>query len=221
MTEASGITEITKAIGDVGIMIVISAVVIYAIIRGLKLLFGWLEDRTGQKKHDEALEVRNIVNSAIQDDIYAYLESHEVHRVQVIEFSNSVTSVTYLPFKYASCTYEAFDIDQQGRSYNIDKLNTSLFTPFLRILYTVPYIELDEDNPDIKQYGGTAYDLLRRCKEHRGIYVMIKSNNNKSVGYVSAYKDEEFTPDDIADLEAMAIRLSAQLCVLDNSKESR
>lgn len=220
--DAIGLSEIVKTIGDVGIMLVISAIVIYALIKGINVFFDWLGNRVGKHTHDELLEVRTRVDAVIQDDIYNYLEHHDTHRVQVIEFSNSVSSVTYLPFKYASCTYEAFDIDRDGRAYNIDKVATSLFTPFLRQLYNSAFVELDEDRMDIKTYGGTAYDILRRCKEHKGIYVMIKSNNNKSVGFVSAYKDSDFTEADIADLEAMAIRLSAQLCVLDNSKkESR
>ena len=215
-----GLSEIVKTVGDVGIMVVISAVVIYALIKGINVFFDWIGAKTGKYKHDELLEIRNRVDAVIQDDIHSYLETHDTHRVQVIEFSNSVSSVTYLPFKYANCTYEAFDIDRDGKAYNIDKIATSLFTPFLRQLYNSAYVELNDTDVDIKTYGGAVYDILRRCKEHRCIYVMIKSNSHKSVGYVCAYKDSEFTEKDIMDLEAMAIRLSAQLCVLDN-KESK
>lgn len=218
--ETLGLSEIVKTVGDVGIMVVISAVVIYALVKGINMFFEWIGTKVGKHTHDELLEVRNRVDAIIQEDIHNYLENHDTHRVQVIEFSNSVSSVTYLPFKYASCTYEAFDIDRDGRAYNIDKITTSLFTPFLIQLYNSGYVELDDSNMDIKTYGGTAYDILRRCKEHHGIYVMIKSNSHKSVGFVCAYKDSDFIEDDIKDLEAMAIRLSAQLCVLDN-KESR
>lgn len=217
--DAFGLPEIVKSVGDLGIMIVISAIVVYALVKGINLFFDWLGTKVGKRKHDELLEIRNRVDSIIQDDIHNYLEHHDIHRVQVIEFSNSVSSVTYLPFKYANCTYEAFDIDRDGKAYNIDKIATSLFTPFLRHLYNYAYVELDDSKMDIKTYGGTAYDILRRCKEHKGIYVMIKSNSHKSVGFVSAYKDSDFTDGDIRDLEAMAIRLSAQLCVLDNSKK--
>lgn len=215
-----GFSDVVKTIGDVGIMMVISAVVVYALIRGLKILFSWIEKKTDIRKHDDLMQTRTNVDYVIQDDIDFYLDNHDVHRVQVVEFSNSVASVAYLPFKYASCTYESCDIEQEGRAYAIDKVATSLFTPFLRHLYTQPHIELYDNNMEhVKTYGGAAYDLLRRCKEHHGMFVMMKSNNHKSVGFVAIYKDGDFTEEDISDLETMAIRISGQLCVVDHNNK--
>ena len=118
------IPEMSKAITEFGIMIVICAIFLYTAVRLINVFMKSLDSRIINKKHDELIDIRMSVNQKVQSLIDDYLESHDSDRVHVIEFTNSVMSVAYLPFKYMSCTYEVYRIGKAATANKIDHIST-------------------------------------------------------------------------------------------------
>lgn len=207
--------EILNFIADFGIMVLISGIFLYVIIRLINLLFKYLDNKVRNKKHDKLLDVRKTVNEKVQYLIEQFLETHQGDRIHVVEFSNSVMSVAYLPFKYMNCTYEVYAMGKATTSGVIDRLSTSLFTSFFSQMYKDEYIILDEQNPDHK-LGGAVYDLMHKGGERRALCAVIKTAKGKSLGYVAFKKDDEFSQHEVSDILVLADKLAALLGIMDN-----
>ena len=207
-------TEISKTISEFGIMIVICSIFLYTAVRLINLFIKNLETRLKDKKHDELIDIRMSVNRKVQSLIDQFLEEHDSERIHVVEFSNSVMSVAYLPFKYMSCTYEVYRIGKSPTASKIDHISTSLFTAFFGKLYDADYLVLDSHNPD-HTLGGAIYDIIDASGESKGLYVILRTSKGKALGYVAVRKDENFSSEDIEDVQVLASKLSALLGVAD------
>lgn len=205
--------EIVKAIGEYGLSLILSAIVIYVILKLIKIQFDKLQAANKRKEHDNALALRSEIDEKVYEVLNHFIEEHKGIRLQVIEFTNTVTSVAYLPFKYMSCTYEVVSYGNRPEARCIDKLSTSLFTPFLSQLSKQEYIMLDYDSAE--HMSGVVHDLFKEIGGDHMISVMMKSDNDKCIGYVSFYKDKPIQVDDISDLVVIGAKLSTLLGVLD------
>lgn len=208
------ITTVIKAISEFGILIIIAAIFLYVIIRVINIFLKSLESKVMGSKHDKALDVRTRVNEKVNYLIEDFLEESGGDRIQVVEFSNSVTSVAYLPFKYMNCTYEVYSMDKTATARNIDKLTTSLFTTFLTHLYRETFCIVDTTKPD-RSLGGSIYDLLSATGESRSLCAILKTASGKCIGFVMLRRDSEFTEGDIHDIQVLADKLSALLGIMD------
>lgn len=206
--------EISKAVSEFGIMIVICSIFLYTAVRLINLFIKNLDTRLRDKKHDELIDIRMSVNQKVQSLIDQFLEDHDSDRIHVVEFSNSVVSVAYLPFKYMSCTYEVYRIGKSSTASKIDHLSTSLFTAFFEKLYDADYLMLDVNNKD-KSLGGSIYDIVSASGESRGLYAILRTSKGKALGYVAVRKDSDFSQDDIEDIQILSSKLSALLGVVD------
>lgn len=207
------ILEATKAIGDYGLSFILSAIVIYVIIKLLKIQFDKLQSANKRKEHDNALALRSDIDEKVYEILNNFIEEHKGLRLQVIEFTNTVTSVAYLPFKYMSCTYEVVSYGNKPEARCIDKLSTSLFTPFLSLLGKKDYVILDQDSAE--QLSGVVHDLFKQVGGDHMISVMMKSDKDKCIGFVSFFKDKPVNKQDTADLISVGSKLSTLLSVLD------
>lgn len=207
------IFEIIKAIMEYGVTIVLSAIVIYVVIRVIKLKFDSYEIYSQKRDHDKALALRTEIDEQVYDLLNSFLSKHDGTRIQVIEFTNTVTSVAYLPFRYMSCTYEVISYGHRPKANFIDKLSTSLFSPFLSQLGKTPWLELDAESA--MKLSGTVYDLFHQIDCKHMISVMLKSDKNKCIGHVSLFKETDVTVDDTHDLVTLGDELSVLLGVLD------
>lgn len=205
---------LSKLITEFGIMVVICSIFLYTAVRVINIFLKNLDNRLRDKKHDELIDIRMSVNQKVQSLIDQFLEEHEGDRIHVIEFSNSVLSVAYLPFKYMSCTYEVYRIGKSPTASRIDHLSTSLFTSFFEKLYDLDYLILDVNNKD-KSLGGSIYDIVSASGEAKGLYAILRTSKGKALGYVALRKDEDFSNDDIEDIQVLASKLSALLGVAD------
>lgn len=205
---------LSKLITEFGIMVVICSIFLYTAVRVINIFLKNLDNRLRDKKHDELIDIRMSVNQKVQSLIDQFLEEHEGDRIHVIEFSNSVLSVAYLPFKYMSCTYEVYRIGKSPTASKIDHLSTSLFTSFFEKLYDSDYLILDVNNKD-KSLGGSIYDIVNASGEDKGLYAILRTSKGKALGYVALRKDEDFSNDDIEDIQVLASKLSALLGVAD------
>lgn len=207
------ILEVVKAITEYGITVVLSAIVIYTVCRLIKMQFDKLADNNSKKAHDKALELRSEIDEQVYLLIDEFMNRHEGTRIQVIEFTNTVISVAYLPFRYMSCTYEVVGYGHRPKANYIDKLSTSLFSPFLIRLGQSTHLEVTEESS--KQYSGALQDLFDQIHCKRMISVMLKSSKGKCIGCVCLYKETNSTPSDAPDLITLGHELSALLGVLD------
>lgn len=205
---------LSKLIAEFGIMIVICSIFLYTAARIINILLKNLDNRLRDKKHDELIDIRMSVNQKVQSLIDQFLEEHNGDRIHVIEFSNSVVSVAYLPFKYMSCTYEVYRIGKSPTASKIDHLSTSLFTSFFEKLYDLDYLILDVNNKD-NSLGGSIYDIVNASGESKGLYAILRTSKGKALGYVAVRKDEDFSDDDIQDIQVLASKLCALLGVVD------
>ncbi len=209
------ITSIVQAIADFGVLIIIAAVFLYASIRLLNIFFKFLEKKFGSKKHDKLLDIRGEVSNEIQLLLDQFLEAHGGDRVQVIEFSNSVTSVAFLPFKYMTCTYEVYKLGKAPTGHMIDHISTSLFTTFFMSMQGHTYRIFDTHDKSVPM-GGAKYDLVQSQGASQSLCVMLHTPKGKSIGYITMKRDEtEFTEKDIEGIQILAEQVSALLSVAD------
>jgi len=204
------IQTFAKFIGDYGVMIVICIIVLYALFKLVGIGFKWLENKLSTKKHDQLLDIRAEINKQIQRLITNELRESDATRIHVIEFSNSVMSVAYLPFKYMTCTYEVYKLGASATGHRIDKLSTSLFTAFFAELNDHDYCIFNIDDPNTTM-GGAMCDLMKSQNEHQALCVAMKTPRGKHIGYIEMIKDDEFDKHDIAEMQQLGQQISALL----------
>lgn len=201
-------------ISQYGVPLVISALVLYVAMRFINLQFDKAAMSIKNKQHDKLLQIRQEVDQQVYELINDFLSDHRGSRVQVIEFSNSVTSVAYLPFRFMSCTYEVTSYGTRPEAKTIDKLSTSLFTPFLSEMSKKGTIVLDEEKAE--ELSGSVHDLYERLGSPLQVCAILRSEKNKSIGYVSLCVDEPNNVDnDLRDIKILASQISALLGVVD------
>lgn len=171
-----------KLITDYGVLVVIAAIVLYGITKLLNLLIKALESKLALRKHDRLAEIRTDVSREIQSLIDEFIAEHDGLRVQVVEFSNSVISVAYLPFKYMSCTYEVCGLSMKSVGKEVDKISTFLFTPFFEYLYMHNTAVVNCSDRS-KLLGSAIYDLLEQYDIKYSICSLL-THRGKGVGFV-------------------------------------
>ena len=151
--------RILKLIGDYGVMIIISGIFLYAAIKLINLAIEWAKKKLVKQDHEDNINTRVDVGTQIYKLIAHELRELELERIQVIEFSNSVVSVAYLPFRYMTCTYEVYDMDRRPTGYQLDRISTSLFSPFFTELHENP-IYLVEVSEDLEPSAQSLFSLM-------------------------------------------------------------
>lgn len=205
--------EVMKAIREYSLSLVLSAIVIYTVIKVIKIQLDKFQTVNSRKNHDKALELRDEIGEKVYAILNTFIQDHHGIRLQVIEFTNTVTSVAYLPFKYMSCTYEVVSYGNRPEARAIDKLSTSLFSPFLSKLGKEKYMVLDPQSAD--ELSGVVHDLYEQIGGEHMISVMLKSEKDKCIGYVAFYKDKPVEEKDIDDLLLVGSTISGLLGVMD------
>lgn len=208
------IESVMQFIADFGIMVVISGIFLYVIIRLINLLFKHIDIKLGSKNHDKLLSMRSDISNQIQLLLDEFLEQHDGDRIQVIEFSNSVVSVAYLPFKYMTCTYEVYRLGKSAAGHKIDHISTSLFTTFFLSMQNVAYRIFDISDKTVSM-GGAMYDIMKEQEASKSLCTMMYTPKGKSIGYVTMKKETDFTPEDIEDIQSLADQISILLSVAD------
>ena len=209
------ISTITKLVAEYGVLILITAIFLYVCLRLINIFFKFLEKRVGEKKHDKLLDERSRISCEIQLLIEQFLEAHGGDRVQVIEFSNSVTSVAFLPFKYMTCTYECYALGKSPTGHMIDHISTSLFTTFFQSMQDVSYRIFDTHDKSVPM-GAAKYELVQSQGASQSLCVMLHTPKGKSIGYITMKRDEtEFTKKDVVGIQILAEQVSALLSVAD------
>ena len=208
------IESIAKYIADFGIMLIVCAIFLYIIIRLVNLLFKHLENKLGSKNHDKLLSMRSDISTQIQTLLDEFLEQHDGDRIQVIEFSNSVVSVAYLPFRYMTCTYEVYRLGKAASGHTIDHISTSLFTTFFLSMQDVDYRIFDIDDKTVPM-GGAMYDMMKEQDASKSLCTMLHTPKGKSIGYITMKKETDFTNADIDGIQSLADQISILLSVAD------
>lgn len=208
------IESLAQYIADFGIMLVVCAIFLYIIVRLVNLLFKHIETKLGFKNHDKLLSMRNDISTQIQTLLDEFLEQHYGDRIQVIEFSNSVVSVAYLPFKYMTCTYEVYRLGKAASGHRIDHISTSLFTTFFLSMQDVDYRIFDIDDKTVPM-GGAMYDIMKEQGASKSLCTMLHTPKGKSIGYITMKKETDFTNEDIDGIQSLADQISILLSVAD------
>lgn len=216
MTPENIVTMIEKH----GLPLIVAGIFLYFIIRLLDWLMALLKALVNNWKnnktlsHDEALDIREKVGVEINDLLQSLTSDTNSNRVQVIEFSNSVQSVAFLPFRYMTCTYEVYKLGMSGIGHRIDHISTSLFSDFFQSLERTPTCsyQLTDKAHGI---GGAMYDIMGEDGSDRALCSRIVSDKGKFIGYVVCMKNEPFTKDQADKLEVAANQISCLLGVLD------
>ena len=216
----SEVGTIVKLIADWGIMIVICAIFLYAAIKFINIGINALQDKLNQRKerrsHESRMSLREGVDEQITELLNEYFRIIGGNRIQIMEFSNSVTSVAYLPFKYMTCTYEAVGINIPSTATNISKLPTSLYAKFFKYLYDNLHCIVDLDDPNAVEFSGAFYSLMRDNGDKCSLCAIIKDSRGKALGYVSLQDSTNtFTDEDIVRMDELAMKLSPLLGIAE------
>lgn len=214
MAAETGIPKIIQLLTDYGISLVIVGVFLYFIIRLLNIGIDCIARKVKETSHDEALNIRDQVGIEINDILSKLLEDCDSDRVQVIEFSNSVMSVAFLPFRYMTCTYEVYKFGKAGLGHRIDHISTSLFAKFFQSMEhsEVCAYSIDHKEPAM---GGAMYDIMKEDGNHRALCCKLISDTGKFIGYLSMMKDDPFTSEESDAIQDVACKVSSLLGVLD------
>ena len=207
-----GISNILKLIGDYGVTIIICGIFLYAVIQLLGIGIKWLKSRTARTNHDELLDTRIDAGQRIHKLIGHTLEEFKAERIQVMEFSNSVMSVAYLPFRYMTCTYEVYDLDRTATGYKLDRISTSLFSPFFQNLQTHSIYQFNSHH--VSDPCETTLCSMMDADE----YVMcmaLTTVRGKMIGYVQATLKIKFTTSEITNFQMMGSRIAELLGAQD------
>lgn len=219
----SVVESIVKLIADNGIMIVICAIFLYAAFKLINIGVAFLQDKLNadkaKKSHEDRMTLRENVDGQITELLTEYFRVIGGNRIQIMEFSNSVTSVAYLPFKYMTCTYEVTALDIPSTATNISKLPTSLYTKFLKHLYDNLHCIVDLNDPEAVEYSGAFYSLMKENGDECILCSIIKDAKGKALGYISLQDHEnKFTDEDILKLDELATKLSSLLGIAEIEK---
>ena len=214
------IEDILNLIEKHGLPLIITGIFLYFIIRLLDWLLSLLKSAISSLKdkknvsHDEALDIREKVGVEINDLLQSLITDTKSNRVQVIEFSNSVQSVAFLPFRYMTCTYEVYKLGMSGIGHRIDHISTSLFSDFFQSLErsSVCSYSLSTNAHGI---GGAMYDIIGDDGSDRALCARIVSDKGKFIGYLVCMKNEPFTKQEADKIELSANNISCLLGVLD------
>lgn len=202
-----------EQIAQNGLSFVISGVFIYIIVRFVNMGFDKMAKSVNIKEHDKLLAMRGEIDVEVHELISKFLSTHHGTRIQVVEFTNSVMSVAYLPFKYMSCTYEVVSYGNRPEAKRIDKLSTSLFSPFLVELSREAALTLD--NQFAQDLSGAVHDIFEGLGSKYQLCAILKSQKDKAIGFVSLGKETDVSTGDVEDIKILASQLSALLGVLD------
>lgn len=204
--------NIIKLIGDYGVMIIISGIFLYAAIKLINLFIEWCKRKLVKETHEETINKRVNVGEQIHKLIAQQLRQLELERIQVIEFSNSVVSVAYLPFRYMTCTYEVYDLDRNPTGYKLDRISTSLFAPFFTKLQENP-IYLFENTTDVDP---TAKSLCMLMDADRYVgCIALRTAKGKMIGYIQATQGIPFTEEAQLELRLLGAQVAELLGVMD------
>ena len=173
----------------------------------------WAEKRT-QDRHDKLVDQRMELGKRIQALIETYLNQSNASRVSVIEFSNSVMSVAYLPFRYMTCTYEVHDLGKVAMGHKIDRISTSLFIPFFTKLQEDPCCLFDI-NDKTTLVGGAMCDLMKEQGEHLALCMALTTGKGKAIGYIQATSDTKFDNKDVEGIKILGHQISLLLSIAD------
>lgn len=204
--------RIFKLIGDYGVMIIICGIFLYAAIKLINLAIQWAQNKLTKHDHEGNINTRVDVGSQIHKLIARELRELELERIQVIEFSNSVMSVAYLPFRYMTCTYEVYDLDRHPTGYQLDRISTSLFSPFFTELHENP-IYLLEVNEDLEPSARSLFSLMD--VDRYVACVALRTAKGKMIGYIQATQGLPFTEEVQVELRMLGSRVSELLGVMD------
>ena len=213
------ITILVKAIAEYGVLVIIAAIFLYAAIRVVNIFVEWLKSKVGKGvfvKHDQTgLNARTTSNKEIYAEIKKYVINHDVRRFQIMEFSNTVMSVAYLPFKYVTCTYETRDMgDRKELSGELLRTPTSLYSDFFAILHDgIPHIFDITDDTNYPMKESLRAELLA-CGETKAMCIMLESKD-KHIGYTQVTSDVDFNDQDISDFIEVSKAIAASLSVMD------
>ena len=203
-----------KSIADLGITIVLSGIVVYVLIKAINVFFAKWDYTTKNKRHDEAINLRSEIGVNIQKVIKGFLMDHDGMRLEVIEFSNSVQSVAFLPFRYMTCTYEVFEYGKEPIGHKIDRVSTSLFTNFFTYLQSHAYhlFDIMDKNDEI---GGRIATLFEGTGDQQKVLsVLMKTPYDKAIGFI-CFKKENITQVDIDDCIKLGEQISGMLSIND------
>lgn len=208
------IGEMIKAVADNGITVVICAVAIWVVCKLIGIAFQRMTLRSNNKKHDELISIRDEVGKEIQTLLDQFITSSGGSSIQVIEFSNSVSSVAFLPFRYMTCTYESCRFGVPSVGNKIDHMSTSLFTPFFNSMQNKEFCIFDVNSKD-NMMGGAMYDLFLSLDTNKSLCSMLCTTKGKAVGYISFQRDEDFTEKDMQRIQSLSKQVQALLCIVD------
>lgn len=214
--------EIIRTVADVGVLVCIAALFIYACYRWINNYFDKKDDTKGggipgkkdRERHDELIDLRTTISRDIQKLITTTLNQNDWDRIHIVEFSNSMMSVAYLPFRYMTCTYEVFKLGKSGTGSKIDRLSTSLFTGFFSCIHEKGWCLIDLDKPE-SDVCGAMRDLMKSNNETKSLSAEIVSPKGKSLGYVSVKDENGFSDDDIEAILTLADQVAVLLGVVD------
>ena len=206
-------TGVLDLITDYGVTIIIVGIFLYTVIKIINIGLSYLQEKIGKRKHDSKLDIRQTVGRKIQTLICTFLEQHDGDRIQVVEFSNSVMSVAYLPFRYMSCTYEICRPGRRSVGQRMDRISTSLFTLFFDKLQETDYVVVDVNDSE-SYISGSVKDIMMDMEESQALCTMLYTSKGKCIGYIAFYKEEGFTSRDKLDIESLRDSISSLLSVL-------
>ena len=208
------LVQIIRVIASESIQIVISALVLYAGFRGVRIADKYLSDKLLIKGHNEKLDLRDKINPLIDDTLKRGLYKAGASRAYVFEYHNGGAGLDGMPFLKMSSNYEV--ADQGVKIYrNIQNVSLSYFPKFFDKVNNSEYYIVDVENPDIETQS-ILYSVVAAKEIGKTVMVRILGNNNRVIGIVGFdynKTNNNFKEENIEILKEMAIDIGGKLSI--------
>ena len=170
------------------------------------------EEVKREQVKEKATKKREHANNVMQDLLNTTLATLMGDRLQVIEFTNTITTVAMLPYRYMTCTYESMAPGKKPMASTIKDELATLYSDFLTALRLKSYVVLNAEKRSDK-FTPAIYDLIGKRFANQSLYVSIDDRKTKEPIGILSY--DTSNPSGFCDKEITTLRgLAAQLSLL-------
>ena len=168
------------------------------IIDQQKNLVGYLLNRESneKQKHDNMLGERIIVADDVNMKCKEIMLKHRAKRAFTIEFHNSYTNISGIPFAKYSINYEWFDKGVYPLQYKAQGLPFSGLAKIVKDIYNTPNQQIVYDDLNkFENENPVLMSLFRDDNTKAFIYTGVHDNRNMLIGFLVLEYQEEIDKD--------------------------
>ena len=177
------------------------------------LSFSFLYRKFNRKERLKRIYENKNVEQLTQNVLDLARAGLNAERLQIVEYTNTIETVAFVPKKFMSCTYESYADGKLPACNTIKNEFTSHYVKFLtklRLEHCL-VLNLHDQQPE---YSKNIYDLMDSRNASVSLYVLIlDKKTQQALGFVSYDKHgfSEFSAKEAKEMQKLAEELAVHL----------